>query len=94
MLMQGSIFILIIFTKEKSRKRSPRTRSFFASMPLHSFVDADIGLRFVEWMMRDAEDSIAKEFKHAFNSTVTYNITTDKTNALRVPRFIAVQGLF
>lgn len=42
--------------------------------------------------MRMAEDSVAKEFKNIYKSTVAYKIHANKQNVVPKPRFIIVEG--
>lgn len=58
------------------------------------FLDNCIGLRLMKWLMKSAENSIAKEFNHIFKSTVTYNVNVNRSNVLPLPRSVTVEGSF
>lgn len=56
------------------------------------FLDNCIGLRIMKWLMRIADDSIAREYDIIYKAAVSYKIHANKHNVLPKPRHVIVEG--
>lgn len=43
-------------------------------------------------MMESIDDDLMEEFKHVFNSKITYNINVNKANLTILPKSINIEG--
>nr|CAD7417757.1 unnamed protein product [Timema poppensis] len=53
-------------------------------------LDTNIGLRLVQWMLGDSSSSESEEFKHIFNTEVTYNVKVSHPNEIRLSKRITI----
>ncbi|XP_060830391.1 cilia and flagella-associated protein 47-like [Bombus pascuorum] len=68
---------------------NPKERLFWSR-----YLDTQIGLRLIRWLMGNSADSAAMEFSHIFDATVTYNvIISDTSDILRFPQTFTINDV-